>query len=61
VAVPCKNCRGSSPSLPFWETRAANQVEISVPAGMTDRLTVNGNEMAGSLAGMSGAMVRRQR
>ncbi len=40
-----------------------NQVEIAVPAGMTGRLTVNGDEMAGQIAGMSGAIVklRRQR
>lgn len=40
-----------------------NQVEITVPAGMTGRLAVNGDEMTGSLAGMSGAKVtlRRQR
>jgi len=40
-----------------------NQVEIAVPAGMTGRLTVNGDEMTGQIAGMSGAIVklRRQR
>jgi hypothetical protein len=40
-----------------------NQVEIAVPAGMTGRLTVNGDEMSGQIAGMSGAIVklRRQR
>lgn len=40
-----------------------NQVEIAVPAGMTGRLTVNGDEMTGSIAGMSGAKVtlRRQK
>lgn len=40
-----------------------NQVEIAVPAGMTGRLTVTGDEMTGSIAGMSGAKVtlRRQR
>ena len=40
-----------------------NQVEISLPAGMTGRLTVTGDEMKGSLAGMSGATVvlRRQK
>jgi hypothetical protein len=40
-----------------------NQVEIAVPAGMTGRLTVSGDEMTGQIAGMSGAIVklRRQR
>ena len=38
-----------------------NQVEISVPAGMTGRLTVNGDEMSGSIAGMSGAIVKLRR
>ena len=40
-----------------------NQVEIAVPAGMTGRLTVNGDELTGQIAGMSGAIVklRRQR
>ncbi len=38
-----------------------NQVEISVPAGLTGRLTVNGDEMSGSLAGMSGAIVKLRR
>ena len=38
-----------------------NQVEIAVPAGMTGRLTVNGDQMTGSLAGMSGAKVTLQR
>ena len=40
-----------------------NQVEITVPAGMTGTLTVNGDEMNGSLAGMGGAKItlRRQK
>jgi hypothetical protein len=38
-----------------------NQVEISVPAGMTGRLTVNGDEMTGSIAGMSGAKITLRR
>jgi hypothetical protein len=40
-----------------------NQVEISVPAGMTGTLAVNGDEMSGTIAGMSGAKVtlRRQK
>ncbi len=40
-----------------------NQVEITVPAGATGRLTVNGDDMTGQIAGMSGAIVklRRQR
>ena len=40
-----------------------NQVEISLPAGMTGRLTVNGDDMTGQIAGISGAIVklRRQR
>jgi hypothetical protein len=38
-----------------------NQVEISFPAGMTGRLTVNGDEMSGSIAGMSGAIVKLRR
>lgn len=40
-----------------------NQVEISVPAGMTGRLTVNGDEMSGQISGISGMIVklRRQR
>lgn len=40
-----------------------NQVEITVPAGMTGSLTVTGDEMSGTLAGMSGAKItlRRQK
>jgi hypothetical protein len=38
-----------------------NQVEIAVPAGMTGRLTVNGDEMSGQIAGMSGAIVALRR
>lgn len=38
-----------------------NQVEIAVPAGMTGRLTVNGDEMTGTIAGMSGAKVNLRR
>ena len=40
-----------------------NQVEITVPAGATGRLTVTGDDMTGQIAGMSGAIVklRRQR
>jgi hypothetical protein len=40
-----------------------DQVEISVPAGLTGRLTVKGDEMTGRLAGISGFIVtlRRQR
>jgi hypothetical protein len=40
-----------------------NQVEITVPAGATGRLTVSGDDMTGQIAGMSGAIVklRRQR
>ena len=40
-----------------------NQVEISVPAGATGSLTVNGDEMIGTIAGMSGAKIilRRQK
>ena len=55
-----------SPNDPSGLTQGfvtGNQVEISVPAGMTGRLSVNGDEMGGSIAGMSGAKVtlRRQR
>ena len=40
-----------------------NQVEITVPAGMTGTLSVNGDEMSGTLAGMGGAKItlRRQK
>jgi len=40
-----------------------NQVEITVPAGLTGRLTLNGNELTGKLAGISGYIVtlRRQK
>jgi hypothetical protein len=40
-----------------------NQVEITVPAGVTGTLTVKGDEMSGTIAGMSGAKVtlRRQK
>lgn len=38
-----------------------NRVEISVPAGMTGYLTVNGDEMNGLLAGMDGAKVTLKR
>jgi len=42
---------------------SANQVQIAVPAGATGFLTVNGDEMSGSIAGMNGAKVtlRRQK
>ena len=53
-----------SPSDPSGLTEGfvtGNQVEIAVPAGMTGRLTMNGDQMAGSLAGMSGAKVTLQR
>ena len=38
-----------------------NQVEIAVPAGMTGRLTVAGDQMTGQLAGMSGAIINLKR
>jgi len=40
-----------------------NQVEITVPAGVTGTLAVKGDEMSGTIAGMSGAKVtlRRQK
>jgi len=38
-----------------------NQVEIAVPAGATGRLTVNGDEMSGTLGGTSGAIVKMRR
>lgn len=40
-----------------------NQVEISVPEGLTGRLTLNGDELTGRLAGISGYIVtlRRQK
>ena len=38
-----------------------NQVEIAVPAGMTGRLTVVGDQMTGQLAGMSGATITMRR
>ena len=38
-----------------------NQVEIAVPAGMTGRLTVIGDQMSGQIAGMSGATVTLRR
>ena len=38
-----------------------NQVEIAVPAGMTGRLTVVGDQMSGQVAGMSGATISLKR
>lgn len=38
-----------------------NQVEISVPAGLTGRLTLNGDELTGRLAGISGYIVTMRR
>jgi hypothetical protein len=40
-----------------------NRVEITVPAGATGTLAVNGDEMSGTIAGMDGAKVtlRRQK
>ena len=38
-----------------------NRVEISVPAGATGYLTVNGDEMSGLLGGMDGAKVTLKR
>jgi len=38
-----------------------NQVEIAVPAGMTGRLTVVGDQMTGQVAGMSGAIINLKR
>jgi hypothetical protein len=38
-----------------------NRVEISVPAGATGSLTVNGDEMSGLIAGMDGAKVNLKR
>jgi len=39
----------------------SNQVEITVPAGMTGRLTLNGDELTGKLAGISGWTVTMRR
>jgi hypothetical protein len=38
-----------------------NRVEISLPAGATGYLTVNGDEMSGLLGGMDGAKVTLKR
>ena len=38
-----------------------NQVEITVPAGATGTLAVNGDDMSGALAGMDGAKVTLKR
>jgi hypothetical protein len=38
-----------------------NQVEITVPAGATGRLTLNGDELTGKLAGISGWTVTMRR
>jgi hypothetical protein len=38
-----------------------NRVEITVPAGATGYLTVNGDEMSGLIAGMDGAKVTLKR
>src|SRR5262245_45478069 len=38
-----------------------NQVEIAVPAGMTGRLTVVGDQMTGQVAGMSGPTLNLKR
>jgi len=39
----------------------ANRVEITLPAGATGYLTVNGDEMSGLIAGMDGAKVNLKR
>lgn len=38
-----------------------NQVEITVPAGATGTLAVNGDDMSGTIAGMNGAKVALKR
>jgi hypothetical protein len=38
-----------------------NRVEITVPAGATGYMTVNGDEMSGLIAGMDGAKVTLKR
>jgi hypothetical protein len=38
-----------------------NQVEVTVPAGLTGRLTLNGDELTGRLAGISGYIVTMRR
>ena len=38
-----------------------NQVEITVPAGLTGRLTLTGDELTGKLAGISGWTVTMRR
>jgi hypothetical protein len=40
---------------------SGNRVEISVPAGATGSLVVNGDEMSGLIAGMDGAKVTLKR
>jgi hypothetical protein len=54
---------GSDPSGLTEGFVTGNQVEISVPAGLTGRLTLNGDELTGRLAGISGYIVtlRRQK
>src|SRR5262245_50290975 len=54
---------GSDPSGLTEGFVTGNQVEISVPAGLTGRLTLNGDQLTGRLAGISGYIVtlRRQK
>jgi hypothetical protein len=53
-----------APNDPSGETQGyvtGNRVEITLPAGATGYLTVNGDEMGGLIAGMDGAKVNLKR
>ena len=52
---------GSDPSGLTEGFVTGNQVEISVPEGLTGRLTLKGDELTGRLAGISGYIVTLHR
>jgi hypothetical protein len=52
---------GTDPSGLLEGFVTGNQVEITVPAGATGRLTLNGDELTGKLAGISGWTVTMRR
>jgi hypothetical protein len=52
---------GNDPSGLIQGYVTGNQVEITVPAGATGTLAVNGDDMSGTIAGMNGAKVTLKR
>jgi hypothetical protein len=52
---------GNDPSGETQGYVTGNRVEITLPAGATGYLTVNGDEMSGLIAGMDGAKVNLKR